>query len=110
MTGVQTCALPISFNQALALYYEKISKSEMPYWAKHGINFRLPQPGLWIEEGNLFANVAIDGAEIRYTTDGSEPTAQSALWQEPVKCDASVLKVKTFYQGKESLPITWQVK
>ena len=41
---------------------------------------------------------------------GSEPTAQSALWQEPVKCDASVLKVKTFYQGKESLPITWQVK
>ena len=52
----------------------------MPYWAKHGINFRLPQPGLWIEEGNLFANVAIDGAEIRYTTDGSEPTAQSALW------------------------------
>lgn len=99
-----------AFNQALALYYEKISKSEMPYWAKHGINFRLPQPGLWIEEGNLFANVAIDGAEIRYTTDGSEPTAQSALWQEPVKCDASVLKAKTFYQGKESLPITWQVK
>ena len=38
-----------AFNQALALYYEKISKSEMPYWAKHGINFRLPQPGLWIE-------------------------------------------------------------
>ena len=99
-----------AFNQALALYYEKISKSEMPYWAKHGINFRLPQPGLWIEEGNLFANVAIDGAEIRYTIDGSEPTAQSALWQEPVKCDASVLKAKTFYQGKESLPITWQVK
>lgn len=99
-----------AFNQALALCYEKISKSEMPYWAKHGINFRLPQPGLWIEEGNLFANVAIDGAEIRYTTDGSEPTAQSALWQKPVKCDASVLKVKTFYQGKESLPITWQVK
>ena len=82
----------------------------MPYWAKHEINFRLPQPGLWIEEGNLFANVAIDGAEIRYTIDGSEPTAQSALWQEPVKCDASVLKAKTFYQGKESLPITWQVK
>ena len=99
-----------AFNQALALYYEKISKSEMPYWAKHGINFRLPQPGLLVKDGNLYANVAIDGAEIRYTTDGSEPTAQSALWQEPVKCDASVLKVKTFYQGKESLPITWQVK
>ncbi len=99
-----------AFNQALALYYEKISRSEMPYWAKNGINFRLPQPGLWVKEGNLYANVAIDGAEIRYTTDGSEPTTQSALWKEPLKCDASVVKAKTFYQGKESLPITWQVK
>ena len=52
-----------AFNQALALYYEKISKSEMPYWAKHGINFRLPQPGLLVKDGNLYANVAIDGAE-----------------------------------------------
>lgn len=38
-----------AFNQALALYYEKISKSEMPYWAKNGINFRLPQPGLLVK-------------------------------------------------------------
>ncbi len=60
-----------AFNQALALYYEKISKSEMPYWAKNGINFRLPQPGLLVKDGNLYANVAIDGAEVRYTTDRS---------------------------------------
>ena len=82
-----------AFNQALALYYEKISKSEMPYWAKNGINFRLPQPGLLVKDGNLYANVAIDGAEVRYTTDGSEPTAQSTLWKEPVKCG---------YPGSES--------
>ena len=42
----------------------------MPYWAKNGINFRLPQPGLLVKDGNLYANVAIDGAEVRYTTDG----------------------------------------
>ena len=77
---------------------------------KNGINFRLPQPGLWIEDGNLFANVAIDGAEIRYTTDGSEPTAQSALWQEPVKCGSLGIEAKTFYQGKESLTIILNVK
>ena len=99
-----------AFNQALALYYEKISKDEMPYWAKNGINFRLPQPGLLMKDGNLYANVAIEGAEIRYTTDGTEPTAQSALWTEPVKCDATVIKAKTFYQGKESLPITFKTK
>ena len=99
-----------AFNQALALYYEKISKSEMPYWAKHGINFRLPQPGLLVKDGNLYANVAIDGAEVRYTTDGSEPTAQSTLWKEPVKCGSLVVKAKTFYQGKESLTIILNVE
>lgn len=100
----------LAFNQALALYYEKISKSEMPYWAKNGINFRLPQPGLLVKDGNLYANVAIDGAEVRYTTDGSEPTAQSTLWKEPVKCGSLVVKAKTFYQGKESLTIILHVE
>ncbi len=99
-----------AFNQALALYYEKISKSEMPYWAKNGINFRLPQPGLLVKDGNLYANVAIDGAEVRYTTDGSEPTAQSTLWKDPVKSGSLVVKAKTFYQGKESLTIILNVE
>lgn len=94
-----------AFDQALSLYYEKISKKEMPYWAKNGINFRLPLPGLELKDDMLYANIAIDGAEIRYTTDGTEPTAQSALWEAPVKCDAAVVKAKAFYQGKESLSI-----
>ena len=95
-----------AFNQALALYEEKISAKEMPCWAKNGVNFRLAQPGLKIEEGRLYANVSIQGAEIRYTMDGTEPTVQSPLWKAPVKCDVPVIKAKTFYQGKESLPIT----
>lgn len=99
-----------AFNQALALYYEKISGKEMPFWAKNSINFRLPLPGLIVKDGNLYANVAINGAQIRYTTDGTEPTAQSALWEAPVKCDTSVIKAKTFYQGKESLPIIMSVQ
>ena len=99
-----------AFDKALASYYEKISEKEMPYWAKNGINFRLPHPGLMVKEGTLYANVAIDGAEIRYTTDGTEPTAQSALWEAPVKCDAPVVKAATFYQGKKSVSITLSVK
>ena len=82
----------------------------MPYWIKNGINFRLPQPGLLVKDGKLYANVAIDGAEIRYTIDGSEPTAQSALWKEPLKCDSPVVKAKAFYQGKESLTIILNVE
>lgn len=99
-----------AFDKALALYYAKISEKEMPCWAKNGINFHLPHPGLLVKDGRLYANVAISGAEVRYTTDGSEPTAQSALWEAPVKCDAAVVKAKTFYQGKEGLPITLKVE
>ena len=40
-----------AFNKALALYYEKISDMEMPYWARNGINFRLPHPGLLVKDG-----------------------------------------------------------
>ena len=103
--GLQGAQEQRAFDKALALYYEKISEIEMPYWAKNGINFRLPHPGLLVKDGKLYANVAIQGAGIRYTTDGSEPTMQSALWEMPVECDAPVVKAKTFYQGKESLPI-----
>ena len=99
-----------AFDKALALYYEKISDMEMPYWAKNGINFRLPHPGLLVKDGTLYANTAIRGAEIRYTMDGSEPTVNSALWEMPMKCDASVVKAGTFYQGKASLPITLKVE
>jgi len=107
LTGVQG---EQAFNRALSLYYEKISKDEMPHWAKLGVNFRLPQPGLLVKDGMLYANVAIDGAEIRYTTDGSEPTAQSTLWKEPVKCDAASVRAKAFYQGKESLSILLKIE
>lgn len=103
--GLQGAQEQQAFDKALALYYEKISEIEMPYWAKNGINFRLPHPGLLVKDGKLYANAAIQGAGIRYTTDGSEPTIQSALWEMPVECDAPVVKAKTFYQGKESLPI-----
>jgi hexosaminidase len=51
----------------------------------------------------LYANSAIPGAVIRYTVDGSEPTETSAVWTEPVACDAGQVKAKAFYFGKNSV-------
>ena len=99
-----------AFNKALALYYEKIGDREIPFWQKTGVNFRLPHPGLVVKDGNLYANVSYENMQIRYTTDGTEPTAQSPLWEAPVKCDASVVKAKAFYGGKESVTTTLLVK
>ncbi|MGH9340418.1 MAG: chitobiase/beta-hexosaminidase C-terminal domain-containing protein [Acidobacteriota bacterium] len=48
-----------------------------------------------IDNGILKANVAFPGLAIRYTTDGSEPTADSPLFSGPVPVTGTV-KLTTF--------------
>ena len=92
-----------AFDRDLALFYEKISVKEMPYWSRIGVNFRLPHPGLFVRDGLLYANTPIEGAQIRYTTDGTEPTIDSILWEAPVTCQSTVVKAKLFYRDKQSV-------
>ncbi len=66
-----------------------------------GYNFRVPLPGAMIKDGILHANVEFPGLEIRYTTNGSEPTLQSQLYTQPVKVSGSV-KLKSFVVGGRS--------
>ena len=91
------------YEHARAIYNAKIAQIELPRLALDSINFRIAQPGVKIVDGKLYANSPIPQAEIRYTTDGSDPTANSTLWESPVECDAEVVKAKLFYLGKESL-------
>lgn len=92
-----------AFDRDLALFYEKISVKEMPYWSQLGVNFRLPHPGLFVRDGLLYANTPIEGAQIRYTTDGTEPTIDSMLWEAPITCEPAVVKAKLFYRDKQSV-------
>lgn len=92
-----------AFDRDLSLFYEKISVKEMPYWSRIGVNFRLPHPGLSVRNGLLYANTSIAGGQIRYTTDGTEPTADSMLWEAPVACQSAVVKAKLFYKGRQSV-------
>lgn len=92
-----------AFDRDLALFYEKISVKEMPYWSRIGVNFRLPHPGLSVKDGFLYANTSIIGGQIRYTTDGTEPTAESVLWKAPVACGTAMVKAKLFFKNKQSV-------
>ncbi len=60
-----------------------------------GVHYRLPLPGAVVEEGKLRANVLFPGLQIRYTTDGSEPTSESALYTGPAAV-SGIVKLKTF--------------
>ena len=92
-----------AFDRDLALFYEKISVKEMSYWSRTGVNFRLPHPGLSVKDGLLYANTPIAGGQIRYTTDGTEPTVESVLWEAPVACGAAMVKAKLFFKDKQSV-------
>ena len=54
------------------------------------LNFRIPLPGGDIRDGLLKANIELPGFEIRYTIDGSEPSASSTLYTDPVSVSSSV--------------------
>ncbi len=60
-----------------------------------GVGYRLPLPGARLVSGKLEANVAFPGLAIRYTTDGTEPTAASTLYSGPVAVTGTV-RLKTF--------------
>ena len=57
---------------------------------ENGIAYRIPPPGAVIENGLLKANIAYPGLDIRYTTDGSDPTMVSRLYEYPVSVNSSV--------------------
>ncbi len=58
-------------------------------------NYRIAPPGAIIVNGMLKANTAFPGLIIRYTTDGTEPTAESTVYTEPVQVSGD-LKIRAF--------------
>ncbi|MDR1762337.1 MAG: carbohydate-binding domain-containing protein [Dysgonamonadaceae bacterium] len=92
-----------AYEVAKRKYNAKIGQYELPRLAKMGVNFHLAQPGFIVKDGLLYTNAQYPKAEIRYTTDGSEPTEKSALWTKPTACKSENIKAKAFYLGKKSV-------
>lgn len=72
----------IAWNQFLTA----VGNRELPKlnWYNKGYAYRIPVPGLKIDNGQVYANMQMPGFEIRYTTDGTEPSASSKLYASPV--------------------------
>ncbi|MGL5261862.1 MAG: chitobiase/beta-hexosaminidase C-terminal domain-containing protein, partial [Bacteroides sp.] len=99
------------YNEDLSLFYAKLSDLELPYLESLGVNFRLPHPGIEVKEGLVYLNTPLRHASIRYTLDGTEPTASSPLWTEAVAVQAGQeVKAKLFFGSKESLTSFFTVK
>lgn len=97
-----------ALNTAWNGFANRLGQRELPRLdvLHGGTAYRLPPPGAVLEEGKLKANVALPGLTIRYTTDGSEPTADAPRYTGPVAVNGLV-KLKTFdTRGRSSRTTT----
>ncbi|PSL32653.1 family 20 glycosylhydrolase [Dyadobacter jiangsuensis] len=86
------------------IFANSIAQKHLPRlkYINGGYHYRLPQPGAIIENGMLKANVELPGLAIRYTTDGSEPTETSQLYENPVKVSGTVTLKSFDLAGRSS--------
>lgn len=73
-----------------------------------GIAYRIPPPSVRPSGSQITINLPYDGAQVRYTLDGSEPGSSSTLYTQPFDLPKDgVLKMRTFRpNGRASRTIT----
>jgi len=74
------------YQQAWAAFANMIGKKELPKLDHYagGVAYRVPPVGLKLLDGHVTAKSQFPGLQIRYTTDGTEPTYKSKLYSTPV--------------------------
>lgn len=79
-------------------------KGEMHRWADQYSNFYVRQPGIRLVDGQVEMNDPYGFGQIRYTLDGTEPTAQSPLYTAPFPAgDARQIRARYYYGPAESV-------
>jgi hexosaminidase len=88
--------------EAWSQFVNTAGKRLLPRLDQEGLNwrYRIPSPGLRVEGGEVHCNLQIPGFVLRYTTDGSEPTASSPAVRGPIR-EKGVIAVAAFtFKGR----------
>lgn len=72
------------YREAWSRFVSVLGKRELPRLDREGVRYRIPTPGLKVESGAVLVSLELPGFTLRYTTDGSEPSARSPLVQGPI--------------------------
>jgi hexosaminidase len=85
------------FRDAWSEFVNVLGKRELPRLDRevHGLNYRIPTPGLKAVDGQVRCSLEIPGFVLRYTTDGSEPTVTSPEVKGPIP-PGRVVRVAAF--------------
>ncbi|WP_026462266.1 family 20 glycosylhydrolase [Adhaeribacter aquaticus] len=85
------------YAQAWSEFINRVGKRELARLDTYagGFQYRVPTAGAKIINNQVAANVQFPGYTIRYTTNGLEPTAQSAVYSKPISATGTI-KLKVF--------------
>ena len=96
----------LSNDVAFNIFTNKVGKTELQRldnYSDRGVQYRIPSPGISIENGNIIMNRLYPGLQIRYTLDDSEPNAQSPIYTNMISVGAAqIVKAKCFNSKNRS--------
>lgn len=85
------------YTQAWSVFTNQLGKLVLPKLNAElpGVLYRIPPPGLKIENEQVLVNHQTPGVTLRYTTDGAPPSASSAIVHAAIR-EKSIVTVAAF--------------
>lgn len=79
-------------TQAWSIFVHQLGMRVLPRLTRDmpSLQWRIPSPGLLREGDAVRVNLQVPGLDVRYTTDGSEPTLTSELARGPIRTPLTV--------------------
>ncbi|WP_255496130.1 family 20 glycosylhydrolase [Mucilaginibacter sp. FT3.2] len=86
------------YELAWSTFLNVLGKREMPRLSYYngGYNYRVPKPGISLQDGKYSSNIEFPGLTIRYTTNGKDPDAGSKIYTGPVDYKSGEIKFRAF--------------
>ena len=93
------------FGDSWSQLVNVVGKRELPRLEREmpGLNYRIPTPGLKVQGGMVYSTLEIPGFTMRYTTDGSDPTARSPVVSGPIPLRGTVSVAAFAISGRKGL-------
>jgi hexosaminidase len=86
------------YDLAWSTFLNVLGKRELPRLSYYngGYNYRVPKPGISLQDGKYASNIEFPGLTIRYTTNGKDPDANSKVYTAPVDYKGGEIKFRAF--------------
>ena len=88
-------------------FADRLGQTHLARLEQMDIHYRVPHPTTTVRKGRVTIAPPYSTANVRYTLDGSEPTAQSEQWKgKPFPCgNTGLLRMQTFRDNGRTSPV-----